>query len=669
MALKASRKTSKLSVPGGRVLRTTPVAQPDPDHSLTFSQGMRRLVTPVAALIAVVALGLAAVSWWTDRAAVQAAVERQLRAATGLPLSVGGGAEVSLFPNSYVSLRDVRLSGDAALAVDTVTANLRLLPLLAGRFEIADVALQRPRVTILREADGRTNWTPIVERLAQALKPGSESAVTFSEIRVKDGTLSYRDDARKVSETLSDADMSFAWPSISRSFAATGQFDWRGERVDGSISINDFVAALAGNRSGLKARIAAAPIKIAFDGAAANRASLLLEGTLTADAPSLREALRWTGNDLPGRSGFGRFSLKARANAVGPSLALTNVNMEIDGNVTEGVLTYSSDGRQTLQATLAADALDVTPYIETVRLLASGARDWSRQPFDLRSLANSDIDMRLSAAKLTAGASRLGRTAIGANLRNGTLALSVGEAQMYGGILMGSFGLTRAAEGAADIKAQLQFTDVDLEAMAAELLSSRRLAGRGNLTLSLEASGSNPFELAQSVDGSMSLTGRDGAVVGFNVEQLLRRLERRPLSGAGEFRNGRTPFNTMTLALTLTNGLATITDGRIEGPAARVTLSGTASVPAREYDIRGVASLVAAPGAAAGFELPFVVQGPWDDPLVFPDSDALIRRSPASAPLLDAVRDGKARDAVRSVIDRLKGGGKAAPAAPAANAN
>jgi len=58
-------------------------------------------------------------------------------------------------------------------------------------------------------------------------------------------------------------------------------------------------------------------------------------------------------------------------------------------------------------------------------------------------------------------------------------------------------------------------------------------------------------------------------------------------------------------------------------------------VPAREYDLKGVASLTsAAAGGDKGFELPFVVQGPWDDPLVFPDPESLIRRSPGAAPLL-----------------------------------
>jgi AsmA protein len=63
-----------------------------------------------------------------------------------------------------------------------------------------------------------------------------------------------------------------------------------------------------------------------------------------------------------------------------------------------------------------------------------------------------------------------------------------------------------------------------------------------------------------------------------------------------------------------------------------------------------------------------VVQGPWDDPLIFPDPESLIRRSPASAPLLDAVKDRKTRDAVRSVLERLTGGQRPADAAPAAEA-
>jgi AsmA protein len=536
---------------------------------------------------------------------------------------------------------------------------------LLQRFEIADVMMLRPHIHVVRDASGESNWTPFIQTIARTMKPGADNQVSFSEIRIQDGELSYEDTGNHVTESLGDIDLSLAWPSISRSFAATGQFDWRGERVDGSISVSDFVAALSGDRSGLKARISSAPLKLAFDGTVADRTSMMMEGTLTVDSTSLRNALSWTGQAPPGTGGFGRFALKARANVVGASIALTNVNVELDNNVAEGVMTYTNNGRQTLQATLAAGALDFTPYVSTFRLLAGGAHDWNRQLFDLKSLSSADVDMRLSAAQVTVGSSKLGRTALGANLRDGALALSIAEAQVYGGIGRGSFAVTRADE-VADVKAQFQFNDVDLQACASDLFGVTKLSGHGNLNVSLMASGTSPFGLAQSLDGTASLIGHDGAIAGFNVEQLLKRLERRPLSGGGTFRSGSTPYDTLNVALKFSDGIATAEDVRLEGPGSRLTLTGTASVPAREYDLKGVASLISTPNAPADFDLPFVVQGPWDDPLIFPDPESLIRRSPASAPLLDAVKDRKTRDAVRSALERFTGSGaKPAPPAPA----
>jgi AsmA protein len=631
-----------------------------------MAQGMKRLAVPIAALLGVAMIGLLGTSWLLNRDALRQAVEAQIRAVTGLDLVVNGSIDVSVFPGSYVSFHDVGLKGggttDPALRVDVLTANLRLLPLLLRRFEIADVMMLRPLIRVVRDGNGESNWTPFVETIARTMTPGAENQLSFSEIRIQDGLLNYEDATNHVSEVLGDIDLSLAWPSISRSFAATGQFDWRGERVDGSISAADFVAMLSGDRSGLKARLASAPLKLAFDGTVANRTSMMMEGTVTIDSLSLRNALRWMGQSVPGGGGFGRFALKARANVVGASVALTNVNVELDGNVAEGVVTVANNGRQTLQATLAAGALDFTPYISTFRMLASGARDWNRQLFDLNALSSTDLDMRLSAAKVTVGPTRLGRTAFGANLRGGALALSVGEAQVYGGIAKGSFGIARS-DAIADVKAQFQFTDVDLQACASELFGINKLSGRGNLSVSLVASGASPFGLASSIDGSATLTGHDGAIAGFNVEQLLKRLERRPLSGGGNFRSGSTPYDNLTVSVKFNDGVATAEDVRLESATTRLTLTGTASVPSREYDLKGVASLTSAPSAPPGFDLPFVVQGPWDDPLVFPDPESLIRRSPGAAQLLDSIKDTKARDAVKSVIERFTGGGARPPAA------
>src|SRR4029079_15029543 len=142
-------------------------------------------------------IGLVATSWLINRDALRQAVEAQIRAVTGLELTVNGPIDVSVFPGSYVSFHDVGLKGggttDPALRVDVLTANLRLLPLLLRRFEIADVMMLRPHIHVRREADGESNWTPFIETIARTMKPGAENQVSFSEIRIQDGVLTYED--------------------------------------------------------------------------------------------------------------------------------------------------------------------------------------------------------------------------------------------------------------------------------------------------------------------------------------------------------------------------------------------------------------------------------------------------------------------------------------------
>ena len=372
-----------------------------------------------------------------------------------------------------------------------------------------------------------------------------------------------KDDGRTV-ETLYEVDLSLAWPSIARSFVATGHFVWHGEKVDASVTLADFAAALAGNRSGVKLRLAGAPLKAAFEGAFSTRPTIKVEGTLAADAVSLRRVMAWTGHEpLPG-GGFGRFAIKAQTSVVGDSISLSGVNVELDGNSAEGVLAFSSEGRQTLQGTLASDTLDLTPYISTIRLSTANQRAWNDTQLTPDGLNGLDFDLRLSAANVIMGSAKFGRTAIGANLRAGKLSVSIGEALAYGGIIKGSLALTNSASG-IDVRSQLQFADVDLEACLGQLLGLKRLEGRGTMSMALEGSGSSILAMTRTLAGTATLTGRDGAIAGLHVEQLPKRLERRPLSGRGEFRTGR---------LHLLDGLADAHDGQADMLPAVLDLNG-----------------------------------------------------------------------------------------------
>jgi AsmA protein len=637
---------------------------------LTAAIGLKRVAIAVAAMVAVAFVTLIALSFLMPAAAVRDAVAKEIHSVTGLDPVLRGDFSVSLFPSGTVSFHNVLLgndrTGEPAVAADELTARLRYFPLLAGRIEIADVTLVRPTINVTFLPGGRSNWSGLIGSLARALAPDPDRSASFSEIGIHDGTIVVHDAEKDYVQRLSDVDFQVAWPSISRSFGANGHFAWHGETVEASLTLSDFLAALSGEHSGIKMRLASAPLNLAFDGAESSQPTLKVEGTLGVDAPSLRDAMLWTSKSKIPFGGFGRFALRAQSTVGEGIVSLSNVNVELDGNTAEGALTLSSGDFRMVQGTLAVDALDLTPYVSGIRLLAANQHNWDQLPITLDGIAGLNLDLRLSAASIKVAQARLGRTAIAANMRGGKLDITVGESQAFSGVVKGSIGLAIANDG-VETASHLQFVDVDLESCLGQLFGVQKLAGRGNMALNVDGSGDSVMALTSTLNGTASLNAHGGALVGINVEQLLRRLERRPLSGAGDFRSGRTPFDDLAISLKIDQGMVSVDDMHIDGPAVRLAVAGQASVPMRDLDLKGTATLIST-ATDNQFELPFVVQGRWDDPIMLPDPQSLIRHSGAAAPLLNAVKGHTAGEAVRSVIDQLlasPSGTSAAPAAPA----
>jgi AsmA protein len=616
---------------------------------------LKRIAILVAAVIAAGTLVVAAATRLTPANTVRDAVESEIRAASGLELLMRGPISVSMFPVPSVEFADVALgetvAGEAALAAEQLNVNLRLMPLLTGRIEIADISLVKPHIAVTVDPDGHTNWSPLIDILARALKPNAardERVLSFSEIGIKDGVMAVSVPDRDIHETLEGVELSLAWPSIAKSFATTGHFTWHDQMVDASLAIANFSGALAGDDSGLKFRMNAGLLKAAFDGTMSYRPSLKIDGTLAADAASLREALRWGGGRALPAGGLGRFALKARAAVTGRAISLGDLNVELDGNVAEGVLSYATTGRQTFQGTLAVDKLDLSPYVSAFRLIADNARGWDRRSLKLDWFSGWDADVRLSAARVQLAQAQLGRTAVAATMRSGRLLISVGESQAFDGVVTGTIAVAKSEAG-AEFGSQMQFSHVDLQKCLGQLFGVNRIEGSGNLAFSVDSSGRNVQELAANLNGGVQVSAREGALNGWNVEELMRRLQRSPLSAAGDLRNGRTPFEKLNVRLRIVQGLATIEDVALEGPSVRLALTGTTSIADREFNLSGTANLIGANASDAFFELPFAVRGQWGSPSILPDTRTLLERSPAVKSMLDA-QDKKTRD---EILNRL----------------
>jgi AsmA protein len=422
--------------------------------------------------------------------------------------------------------------------------------------------------------------------------------------------------------------------------------------VDAGLAITNFAGALAGDDSGLKFRASAGPLKAAFDGMMSYRPSLKIDGTLAADAASLREALLWSGGHALPAGGLGPFSLKARTTVTGRAISLSDLNVELDGNVAEGVLSYATTGRQSFQGTLAVERLDLNPYVSTFQLIADNTRDWDRRSLMLEWFSGWEADVRLSAARVQLPHAELGRTAVAANMRAGRLVVTVGESQAFDGVVTGAIAVARSEAG-ADFSSQMQFSGVNLQRCLGQLFDIDQLAGSGNLRFSVASSGRSVKELAGNLNGAVHVAATEGGLSGLNVEQVMRRLQRSPLSGGGDLRTGRTSFDKLNIGLRIVQGLVTIDDVALEGPSVRLAVTGTTSIPEREFNLAGTANLISATSDAAPlFELPFTVRGQWTSPSIVPDTRALFEKSPLARSLLDA-KDKTTRDEVQDAANRV----------------
>jgi AsmA protein len=609
---------------------------------VSVSIRLKRMIFAALAVVVVFAAALLLAPLFVSEHEARLAAVGAVRNATGVEPQVGGPVRLTLLPRPAVRIEQIRLDDGVrpSFTADALQATFEILPLLSGEVRVGSLTFERPHLSVEIGSEGDLLvGMPLRPRVAS--EPGMRP-----DVRFVDGTVRIRRAGNEDVEPLRAVDAALVWTGTG--LTATGSFQWRATPASASLSIADTTALGGGQRSGFRIRLDAEPLRLAFEGGLAYRNGMQADGTLSADAKSLRDALSLFALPALTRGGFGPFKLKAQAALTGNSLALTGLSIDLDGNRAEGGLTAKyARSRTIVQATLASETSDFTPYAGGFSVNDHEGRDWSREPIDLAALESLDADVRLSSGRVLVRKSEMRRVAATISIRSGGFTLSVGDAQFHGGILRGRAAVTRQATGEPAVKIEANISDFDLAPGLAALAGIQRLEGKGTLAIAMEGSGKHVRAITRGLSGSVTLAAKDGALNGINVEQVLRRLERKPLGGTSDLLGGRTPFDRLTAKLHVVDGKATIDSAQIESALVRVRLAGESSIVHRDYDLRGTAALVrTGPGAkdSEPFDLPFVVLGAWDRPFLLPDPSALIQRSDAAAPLLEAVRKQTARE-------------------------
>jgi AsmA protein len=620
---------------------------------MSVNSRIQRIAIGAVVLAALVAGLFLALPYILSEQRIRAEVTRSIQAATGVKPRIAGEARLTLLPRPAILLTHVHLDDGTrnGIEIGSLQASVQFLPLLFGEVKIAAITLQYPRLAVEFSPEGKlVSGLPFPARM-----PAEGEDVP--ELRVVNGNVILRIQGRDRVEFISGLQASLSWAGAT--LTATGAFSLGNRPASASLVISDTAALAKAQRSGLRFRLDAEQLRVSYEGGILYRDGLQAEGLFSADSMSLRRALATFGIEAPSPQGFERFSAKANISLTPISLAFTNLALELDGNRANGGLTLKRDGgeRAILQGTLASESADLSRYQGIVSLLTPNGRDWNREPIEVSALRNLDLDLRFSFGKLTLGKIELTKVAAITALKDRQLTLSVGEAQFYGGTVRGSATLIATGE-VPELRVAANLANFELERGLGGMTGFRRIEGIGSLNFTISGHGRSVQEIMRALLGKAELSMKQGALNGINAELVLRRLERRPLSGTGDLRGGRTPFDRLAANVQIEKGVAKLAELDIESPILKIKLSGDALIARRELDLRGVATLNRAQQAGTpqvAFDLPFMIQGSWDNPYLLPDPEALIRHSGAAAPLLDAVRGRAAREAMRDVIETVTG--------------
>jgi AsmA protein len=566
-----------------------------------------RRPTLVLALGSLIVAGLGLRDWPVDGGRATAFAGQALDA-YGLTLSAQGPASLTVLPLPRLTLGRVRIAagtaGPALVEEGRLSIDLDPFSLLGGRAAIGGLRLEGARLS-----GEVADWGGPLGRLGAQVR--SDVSARPRRIIVTGAWIAQGTEVR-------DLDLDLAWPFWSGSAEGHAKLTWRGVPTQVALTHLRPADMALGGRSPFTADVTWPGGSLAAEGtveASPETAALPnLIGQVRFETRSLPETLSWIGRDVPLSPLAGAVSVTGSFETAERSVSWPSLRVGFGQNVLEGAgavaLGPGDAPRLSVQATLAAETLDLAPLVEDlVRLSGSPSVPLALAPF-----TRGDLDLRLSAAEGRVGPVPVQDLAASVLVRDAAMEVAVNRARVQVGTLKGRMTLVSGADPAeTEIRLQGSVDHLDLGSLSGPTGSSRWVMGPVQGQFSLDSSARDSAGLLAHLGGRATFSVEGGAIAGLDLADVIHR-NGAIAPGALARRNSRTAFERAAVTLRFVDGVGEITEAGLIGPSVGATLQGQVSLPDRRLDARG--NLVLRPASAPPRGLLYAVSGPWSAPAV-----------------------------------------------------
>jgi AsmA protein len=542
-------------------------------------------------------------------------------------------ATFSAFPWPSLRVIDARLdnaSGVNVLSAPEARIDLSLIDLSLGRVAPAQVTFVAPTITL------DLDRSPSLGHLGAADAIGAISGFApLGSVSVTNGVVRVVSRKRGLDTVIESVRGRYSGFSSASRVGIDVSAVWRDAPLVFSASLDKPRRAAEGKPSALNLSIASSVGDLAFTGAVTAGATPSAAGDLSASLHVLADAARLLGVTLPPVLGVGDIAISGRIGASPEDVILDEATITAGGQSLQGALRLArSKGRLSVSGSLDADHLSLSQLLGPFERPRVRNGAWSRKPLSIALPPNVDLDLRLSATQLEVYSVVLDNVAASALLRDGALTANLVEASAYGGHGEGELRM-----GCTDLNLCVamrgKLVGADLGA-AASALGLAALTGKGDADFAVETSGRSAAELIAGLRGKASLALAEGAISGVNLEEALRRSQRRPLDVTKDMRSGGSTFERITIDLLVGDGVAHVVKGALLARGLKADLQGDVDLGDREWNLRLNVAQAEASGAPSpdAARLSLDIDGPWSNPTVQPagEPDNAQAGPPASTP-------------------------------------
>ena len=615
------------------------------------SSWIRRGLWVVGIAAVAAALMVAALPYVASNRIVRDRIAWEMSRWTGYRVTISGSPQVEVWPQLSAVLTEVSMSRwsdpehTPVIYAERVEVGLAAMAALRGEVSFSSTRLVRPTVRVERTASGL--YLPslpesgsigysielargMVRSGAAEPDPKLVPGGALGNIEIRDGRIVTAING-KDSEVLSGVSAKANWPAPGAAASFSASAIWRGENVTVEAATQKPLALAAGSSAPISFSVKSAPANLSFEGKAGLAANPFIDGDVKFQSPSIRRVMEWTGMRMASATTIAAMSVSSHVSGDAERVKLDNTQITLGKNPGTGVLdlAFGEHGRPTLSGTLAFETLDLGPFVSAFTPLAAPASPGA-DDIDATLAGFINLDLRLSAAKATAGPIPLNSLAATAQVRDGLSVFDVSDASAFGGNIQTGIRFDRTPGGT---QAEMRLLASDINGAAfGEAVGMTRLmpTGKGNISVILKGPGKGWNSIMENADGSISATFGPGSLSGLDLAAFVKRNAEGGFFPLDEVANGSVPIDGAEFKANVAKGVVRIEKAQANHGNSRLWLTGIMPYAGRGLALTGGISSQQPPPASNGEngETPapptnqtwFFVGGSWSAPFISPIS-------------------------------------------------